>query len=100
MELELVQSLEIEGEAPALAVDLEAVAVLAARGEARGLEAAERTVREAKQCERGVVDADRRGAPAVLARSLAHEGLEQRRDLGDLADEHAREIDDVRAEIA
>ena len=100
--LELVHPLEVEGDAAFRAVDLEAVVVLAAGGEARALDRAERAVREAHERERGVVDGD----PALLLRvlrqrTLLDEGLERAGDLGDLgARDVAAEVERVRQDVA
>src|SRR5204862_2275342 len=81
IELELVHALQVEDQAAAAAVDLEAVEVLAPGAEARELQRAERAVLEAQQRQRSGVDVDRRRLRRCRAgrsgdRSLLREGLQ------------------------
>ena len=63
--LELVEALQIEGDAGALAVDFQAQGVLAAEGKAGGFDGAEGAVLEFQQADDGVVDGDG-GAGAAI----------------------------------
>src|SRR5919198_1204357 len=87
--VKLVQPLEVERERARVAVHLPHVRIDAAAREPRGLERADRPVLELDRGDERVVD-------AVALDERAHLG----RDRGDLADEVAREVDDVRAEVA
>ena len=95
---------------PARAVDLDADGVLAAVGEAGGLEDAERAAAELRQERRGVVHGDlapagagRAGQSGVLARQrpLVDEGAQAAGDPGDrVAGDELGEVDDVGADVA
>ena len=91
---QLVLALGVEHERALGAVDLPAHLVLAPGCEARRLERAVGAVLELDRGLEGVVDVD--GA----ARPLGDERLRQAREVLGLADEVARLVDDVRAEIA
>src|SRR5665647_2432613 len=106
--IEIVQDvhvLEVEGQRPARAVDLDADRVLAAPREARRLERADGAPGEARHEHRCVVHRDRAAlgpGRAVQAGELArhrpfvHEGLEQAAHAGDpVAGDELGEVDDV-----
>ncbi len=87
--LELVQALEVERQRALGAVDLPREVVLPAGAEARSLHRADRAVREPHDRLDRVVDV-----------AAGDERLRDRRHLFDLADQVAREVDHVRAEVA
>ena len=98
--LELVEALQIEGEAAALAVDFEAQAVLAAEGEAGGFDGAEGAVFEFQGADDGVIDGDGGAAAAIGERAFFDEGAGLGGDGADFADEVAGEIQGVGGEVA
>src|SRR5204863_8340196 len=69
-DLHLVEVLEVELDRALLAADLEAAVVLPARGEARGLEGADRAAFELEERDDVVVDVDLAHALAVRHRAL------------------------------
>src|SRR5215472_18527426 len=87
IQLQLIHSLEIKGDASLAAINLEAVKVLAARGKAGRLDAAYSAVLESHKRKRRVVHIHRSQSTCSRQGSLRNEGLQQSRDLGDLTDE-------------
>src|SRR3972149_2341321 len=96
----LVHALEVEADGTFLAVDLEAVVVLAARREARRLHRADRAVLEFDRRDEGVVHVHLARAFAVRQRALFDERARQRAHTPELADEEPPEVNDARAEVA
>ena len=88
-DLELVQPLHVEGERALRAVDLPLERVAAAVREARRLERADRAVRELD-----------RGLDRVVDLAARQERVREAGDGLDLAVEEAREVDDVRHQVA
>ena len=88
-QLQLVQPLEVEDERALRAVHLEDVRVQPPTRQPRGFQ----------RPGRAVVELDRRDE-LVVDLATVHERADERRDRGDLADEVAPEVDQVRAQIA
>ena len=88
-DLQLVQPLDVERERRLRAVDLPLEGVAAAEREPRRLDRADRAALELDCGLEHVVDAPAR-----------EEGVDEAGDGRDLADEEARQVDDVRAEVA
>ena len=84
--LELVEALQVEGEAAALAVDFQAQAVLAAEGEAGGFDGAEGAVFEFQGADDGVIDGDGGAGAAIGEGALWDEGAGLGGDGADFAD--------------
>jgi hypothetical protein len=101
VELELVHPLEVEGQRALAAVDLEAVVVLAPRGEPGPLDGAQGAAGEAHQGDGGVIHGDAAGARRIVRqRPLLDEGLEIARDLDDLAHQEAGQVQGVGGDVA
>ena len=102
-ELELVHPLQVEEDAALAAVDLEVVVVLAARGEAGGLEGAQRAVGELHGHEGGVLHGDScpiRPAPLTLPLKVPDAASSGSGRLRDELGRHAADLLDVPDEVA
>ena len=98
--VETVEVVEVPLEGLMFAVDLEGVERLVAASVAGGFELRDRTVLEAAEENRGVVDGDglllaRGGVDAFLDERLGHRG-----DLGDVTVDPASRVDAVRKQVA
>ena len=116
VELELVHPLEVEAQRAALTVDLEAVGVVIAGGEAAAFEAGEGAAAEAGEEQHGVVDGARSrrgGGGGAGAGDLTTAAGRQHGPLGDegvldgafdgddlFAGDEAHDVDDVGVEVA
>jgi hypothetical protein len=98
-DLSLVHALQVEAHRALLGVDLEAVVVLAAGGEAGALQRADGAVLELHGRGEGVVHVHDAGAAVTLV-ALLDESLGQGRHALDAAHQVVRQVDDVRAQVA
>ena len=100
-ELQLVQPFQVEGEAAAVAVELDPQLVLAPGGEPGRLECGQRARGQPGREYRGIVHGHRTRAAAARPRPLAHERGGGRGHPGDqLAGQVLSQVDDVRAQVA